>query len=207
MTFTPIKPDAGPSPALDAPIIQTNFAQIAARFSQSAGGFNYNHTSLNSAKQGNHEVILMQKQTSDPVVDNNEVILYVKDATSNAGTQPQLFIRIPRYLPTKYDTRTVSNTPMQLTYNQVNTAGPIYQSFLMGGYLIFFGTTVNIAANIVLSPAPTRLLIANAAFQQTLGGNAGANIMTQILSNSTFKILSAVPPAGYTASFVAIGTV
>lgn len=207
MTYTPLKPDAGPSPALDAPIIQTNFSQFSAKFSSTALGLNYNHTAMNNAGQGNHEVVLTEKQTSDPTVEGNEVILFVKDATSNAGTQPQLFLRIPKFLPTQYDWKTAPNISMQLTYNEVNTAGPVYQSFMAGGYLVFFGTTTNIAIPITLSPAPTSLLLAIAAFQQTNISNTPADIQTTIQSNSQFLITSTNPPTGYTASYIAIGTV
>lgn len=209
MTYTPIKPDAGPSPLLDAPKIQTNFSQYAAIFSSTIAGINYNHTALNDANQGNHEVILLQRQTTDPTVEGNETILYCKNATSNAGTQPQLFLRIPTFLPTQFDARVSTNTPMQLTYNEVNTAGPVYQSFLVGGYLIYFGTVNAIPSTVTLAPAPTSIVIAIAAFQKTLiPNNVAADIRTQILNTSQFQINSTTPPAGpFIVSYVAIGKV
>lgn len=207
MTYNPLKPDSGPSPLVDAPTIQTNFAQFAAIFSRTAGGVIYNHTPLNDNNQGDHEAILLEKQTADPGVTQLLDALYCKDATSNAGTQPQLFVQIPKFLPTILDTRNAPNNPMQLTYNAVNTAGPIYQSFLAGGYLVFFGTTNNIALNITLSPAPTTLLLAIAEPQNVLAGNTAFDVTTNIINNSTFKINSISAIGVYTFSWIAIGTV
>lgn len=202
MTYVPIKPDAGPSPKIDAPTIQGNFASFAGIFSSSAAGITYNHTALNQASQGNHQAVLMEKQTVDPEVTEDLAVLYCKDATSNAGTQLQLFARIQQFLPT------IANTPMQLTYNQVNVAGPVYQSFLAGGYLIYFGTTMNVAVPITLSPAPTNLLVAIACpYTTTLPTNASLDVRTNRLNNFQFQIISTLASGVYTFGWVAIGTV
>lgn len=208
MTYTPIKPDAGPSPQNDAAYIRNNFAQFSAIFARNVAGVNYNHVALNASNQGSHHIVLMEKQTADPTVDQDLVTLYAKDASSKAGTQPQVFARIQKFLPTDLDSRNVPNKPMQLTYNQVNTAGPNqYQSFLAGGFIVYFGTTTNITVNITVSPAPTSLFLAIASSQKILTGNVGAHISTQILSTTTFKINSPEILAGDTVSWVALGTV
>ena len=76
--------------------------------------------------------IILTQQTVDPVIDNDFVALYTKNATSNISTTLQIFERIQQF------NADIANTPIQLTYDQVNTAGPQYQSFLAGGYLIYF---------------------------------------------------------------------
>jgi hypothetical protein len=162
MTYSPSKPDRGPSPLLDVGQIRTNFSVFGTKF-------NVNHTAMNDVNQGDHESVVLVKQTSTPSVNQSLAALYCKDIKSKASTQPQLFARIQKFLPNKGDTNPAKNDPMQLTYNQVNVAGPVYQSFLPGGYLLYFGSVsgntapnVKIAQTVILSPAPTKILIANA---------------------------------------------
>ena len=199
MTYDPTIPQADVSPANQQAGIQTNFAQFATIFAN-------NHTALNASKQGQHESIILQKQTSDPAITGNNDVIYCKDATSNAGTQPQLFLRIPKFLPNQFNSENVENTPVQLTYNSVNTAGPVYQSFLPGGYIFYFGTISDISSAITLSPAPTKILIA-LAIPNSLAPTASApatNCSTQVLTTSTFKIFSTNLPASYSFSWMAI---
>lgn len=150
MSFSNTKPDSGPSPALDASQIQTNFAQWASIFAT-------NHTAMNDFNQGDHEKVVMNNQANDPGVTENLCALYAKSANSTAyGNIPQLFAQIPKFLPNEKP-----NTGMQLTYNSVNTTGPIYQSFLPGGYVLYMGTTTNITVPVTLTPSPSGILIAN----------------------------------------------
>lgn len=220
MTYNPSKPDAGPSPALDVTTIQTNFSQFAAIFSKTALGIKYNHTALNDTNQGDHEAVIFQKQTTDPTVTQTLDVLYTKLASSNVGNDLQLFLRIPKFLPNSLNPTNVSNTPMQLTYNKVNTAGPVYQSFLTGGYLIYFGVDMGntvsntpISDTITVSPAPTKLLIAIASPNtvQTIGSKFPFTVSTNIISNTQFKINSSSNGSGgsipYSFTWVAIGTV
>ena len=198
MTYNPDKPDRGPSPDIDVAQIQTNFAQWASVFSQ-------NHTAMNNRNQGDHEKVQMNLQANDPGVTNDLTALYAKDALSQAGTEPQLFAQIPQFLPTDNDLFPNLNTGMQLTYNSVNTAGPQYQSFLPGGYLLYFGATTNIATVITLSPAPTKILVAIAAPNSFPGPSnlPDIKVSTNILTNSTFKINSTITGV-YSVSWVAI---
>jgi len=153
MTYDPTKPVGEISPKDQVVQVETNFEQFATIF-------NVNHTAFNDPNQGDHETILFEIQTDDPVITKKLDALYAKNATSKIDTQPQLFLRIPVFLPTNKPSNPDSpgNPPMQLTYNEVNTAGPIYQSFLPGGYLLYFGSTNNIAVPVILSPAPTQIL-------------------------------------------------
>ncbi len=63
---------------------------------------------------------------------------------------------IPQFL-----TRDKPNIPMQLTFNFVNIAGPQYQSFLAGGYIIYFGSVAGattVSSQVTLVPTPSKIL-------------------------------------------------
>lgn len=161
MTYSNNTPLGEPSPKDQQAQIKTNFSQFASIFSSTVLGINYNHTALNLANQGKHEAVIFQNQASHDVIDDDFVSLYSLSATSNvtpAGT-PQLFVKIPKFIPN------ITSQPMQLTCESVNTAGPQYQSFIVGGNLVYFGSgsgvavgTANITIAIVLSPTPTTVL-------------------------------------------------
>jgi len=201
MTYSPLIPQGDLSPASQVVQVQTNFSTYQT-------GFNSNHVNLNTSGQGKHATIVLERQTSDPGVTEDLAVLYNKNAISNLGTQPQLFLQIPKFLPNE-----VPNTPMQLTYNSVNTAGPIYQSFLSGGYLLYFGTITDITIPITLSPAPTKILMANATpnTMTTAGTPIPFTVSTQILTTSSFKINSTLnaggPVIAYSFTWIAVGKV
>jgi hypothetical protein len=205
MTYSPIIPQGEPSPAAQVTAVQTNFAQFAAIFASTTGGINYNHTALNLPNQGNHETILFETQTVDPTVIGDLISLYSKNATSSVDTEPQLFLRIPEFLPNANDPNMPGNIPVQLTFNQVNTTGPAYQSFLIGGYLIFFGSTTNISSPITLTPAPTTTVFA-IAFPTFTSANP-VPVSTQVLTANTFQIFSSGLPGSYTFNWIAIGKI
>lgn len=198
MTYVPNTPESQPSPKDTQVQIQTNFAQYALKFA-------VNHTAINNSNQGDHEAVVMEKQANDPSVVNNLVALYCKDAISQAGTQPQLFARIKKFLPTTLDPTNAINAPMQLTYNSVNTAGPQYQSFLVGGLLFFFGSTNSIATTITLSPSPSVLRLAIAIGTAISSGGIPNNANTQITQPNKFKINSSNAAPTDTYFWLAIG--
>jgi hypothetical protein len=207
--YTSNKPDAGPSPLLDAPIIQANFATFNTVFSNTVGSNVYDHTALNSPLQGHHESIVMNNQAQAPGVAQNLCVLFNMNATNAAGTQPQLWAQITRFLPTGFDTTNPGNPPMLLTYNAVNTSGPIYQSFLPGGYIFYIGTATFGSLNITVTPTCTKLLIAVATAQNTysIGGSFRAvAIATTITGTNTFTIFPDThASAGNTYLWYAIG--
>jgi hypothetical protein len=200
MTYVPDVPLSEPSPAATQVQIQTNFAQFASVFMA-------NHTALNNSNQGDHEGIILQVQANDPNVTQDLVALYCKDVVSQVGTQPQLFAQIKEFLPTSIDTTTAPNAPMQLTYNTVNTAGPQYQSFVVGGLLVFFGSTTGVPITITLSPSPSFLQAAIAIptnfFHNVIDIPNAAN--TQITQPNKFKITSFSPAPASTFFWIAIG--
>lgn len=163
MTYDPQIPLVTESPKNSASPIQVNFSQFAAIFSKLIGGINYNHMPINNVQQGKHGAVLMQNQTTDPGVTEDLDVLYSKNATSNISTEPQLFVQIPKFLPTDLDTTDAPNTSMQLTYNNVDLTGPIYHSFIAGGYIVYFGNvinTVNSPETITLAPIPSEIVMA-----------------------------------------------
>lgn len=190
MTYNPKKPDPGKSPLLDAPTIQGNFAAWASIFAN-------NHAGMNIANQGDHLGVIFTNQSSAPNITQALDVLFNFNAPSatTGGVQPQLFLKVPTFLPTENDTtQSPTISRMQLTYNTVNVAGPQYQSFLSGGYVLYTGTT-NATGVVTLSPAPTTILMAIAT-SNTLAGSLpiiGAvpfQVGTQVLTNSTFRINS-----------------
>jgi hypothetical protein len=187
MTYDPLTPNSVQSPKDQVTAVQGNFDSFASVFSSTAAGVIYNHTPFNVAKQGNHEAILMETQGDDPDVDEDLVAVYSKDSASQVSTEPQLFFRLPVFLPTKQDTNTPGNPPTQITYSTVNTAGPQYQSFLPGGYVTYFGS-VTATGNVTLVPAPTAIVLAIAV--PTSGIAVVNDVSTEIVSNDTFSINS-----------------
>ncbi len=213
MTFSPIKPDAGPSPFDDVTQIRVDFAQFQTIFSK-------NHTPLSNRNQGDHENVIIEIKPSDPGVTEDLAILFNKNASSKAGIQPQLFSQVKKFLPNKNNTRDAQNSAIQLTYNSVNVIGPVYQSFLPGGYLLYFGsisgnTTPNvlIADTVILSPAPTKILIAIATpnTMTSAGTPIPFNVSTTIntttndrfIINSTANGPSASIPYSFTWTAIA----
>jgi len=199
MTYNPNIPLSELSPALQQSEIQTNFSEFSTIFAN-------NHTAFNTFNQGDHEAIIFQSKVFiAPGVSGNYDVLYCNVVPGVASNQ--LFVQMPTFLPG------ITNFPMILTYNTVNTAGPNYQSFLpsaklqsnsRGPYLFFFGSTSNIAVNITLSPAPSSLLLALAVPNTTVSGFP-SHTATNIINNSTFKIISDTASGSYSFSWMAIG--
>lgn len=162
MTYDPQIPLVTESPKTSASPIQVNFSQFAAIFSKLIGGVEYNHMPFNNSQQGKHAAVLMQNQSTDLGVTEDLDVLYSKNATSHVSTEPQLFVQIPKFLPTNLDSTDAPNTPMQLTYNSVGLSGPIYYSFIPGGYLVYFGNVLAAGSPhlITLSPVPTEIVTA-----------------------------------------------
>lgn len=211
MTYNPEIPLVTESPDTSSNPIQVNFSQYNSIFSNLVAGVYYNHMQMNLANRGKHGAMIFEKQTTDPTVVQDQADIYAKDATSNTSTEPQLFARIPVFLPTKFDTTQATNTPMQLTFNSVDTAGPIYHSFLPGGLIVYFGSVSDIAPAIVLTPQPTEILIAMAFPNNstTLGQPIPYNVSTRINGNTSFNIYSDLnftgPVVAYTFTWIAIG--
>jgi hypothetical protein len=207
MTYDPTVPQVGNTPSVSVDDIRANFTAYDASFSQTSGGVIYNHLALNEIDEGLHAAVLFERQTTDPTIDNDFVSLYSKNATSGAGTLAQLFFRIPQFLPNSGDNTKAPNNPMQWTYNSVNIAGPQYQSFMIGGYLVFFGSSVR-NVDINLSPVPTKILSVIAESQSTITVSGVSTVpvaaSVEVLTASKFQIHSVNDPGGTNFLWMAI---
>lgn len=197
MTYDPNIPLPQGTPEFSALPIQVNFEEFFNIFSSTVGGVIYNHIALNDFNQGKHGAVIMQKQADAPAINQNLDVLVTLDAQTAAGTQPQLFVKVPKFLPTNLDTKDAANNPMRLTYNQVNTTGPQYQSFLPGGYLVYFGSTNNIANTITVTPNPSAIITALASPTGSTGGT-GYNISAEVTQPDKVKLNSSNAPPGAT---------
>ncbi len=205
MTYVPETPTSTSSPQSSVNQIEVNFSKFDSIFSSTALGVFYNHMPLNDANQGKHAAVIMQNQTTDPGVTEDLAALYAKNATAaTGGTQPEVFVQIPQFLPIS----TAPNVGMQLTYPTVNVAGPIYQSFLPGGFVFYFGSTNTIGTPITLTPTPTSILCAHAVPQGTSASGGATNVPYDVgvvvTQPATIKINSTRAPGGATFLWMAI---
>lgn len=165
-TYNPSEPQDLPPPSVAVDTIRNNFASYA-------DVFDNNHIAMNAANEGKHSQVILQEQVIDPTINSNFADLFSKIISAQSGFSQELHAMIPKFLPNNKP-----NTPQQLTFNQVNTAGPNqYQSFIAGGYIVYFGkvTQAGVAAaiTVTLVPAPTEIVCAIAN-------------STTIISSSTF---------------------
>jgi hypothetical protein len=206
MTYSPTVPQSSNIPDLIQPQIQTNFAQYASIFSNTIGGVVYNHMPMNDPNQGKHGCVIFQQQASEQANPNGFSQLFSLSNTNQLGTNPQLFVKIPKFLPTTLDNTMIGNLRMQISYDQVNTTGPQYQSFLIGGYVIFFGQTSfsGNSTTITLSPA-TSTLYSVIAIPTTLIVTAGFFVSASITTNNSFTIYKNNVFGPVTYNWMAIG--
>jgi hypothetical protein len=188
MTYDPNTPNDSDSPANQQPQIKTNFAQLASIFSSTSGGVVYNHSAFNTGNQGKHEAIILEDQVTDPDVENDLVSIYNKGG--------QIFSRVLQFLP-----NAIPNFPTQLTYGTVNTAGPDYQSFLPGGYILYIGTAT-VASQKTLSPACSELLM---VIGTPNNGTTVLDVGATIVQPNKFTLNSTLAPGAYVFSYIAIG--
>jgi hypothetical protein len=188
MTYDPTQPKDLPPPA-------TGVQSVKANFSQYATAFGNNHVPMNATYEGKHTNVILQQQGSDPINEGGFDSLYIKPIVSNLIPSEELFVRIPQFLPIDKP-----NIPMQLTFNIVNVAGPQYQSFLAGGYIIYWGTIPSagvVNTTITLVPAPSKIVcvIPNPTKFAGIGANPARPVQVAVTVNtaSTFTINSTFP--------------
>jgi len=185
MTYNPDYPENTPPPDTGINNVRTNFSTYATIFSN-------NHVALNANNQGKHSNVILQ-QVSDPSVEGGFDALYSNVASTNLGATLEIFAKIPQFLSLDKP-----NNPEQLTFHTVNTAGPVYQSFLPGGYLLFFGQVTQIAQVnppvipivVTLSPVPTEILCVIANSTNVIGTSTtwGQPMSVNVINNSQFQI-------------------
>lgn len=195
--YDPTKPTNEPPPDTGILSVRDNFLQYSQVFDN-------NHVALNANNQGKHTNVILQQQVSDPLNEGGFDSLYSKAIVAASGTVLELFARIPQFLPIDKP-----NNPTQLTFSKVNTIGPSqYQSFLAGGYLIYFGTVTNNVLNtpltslITLVPTPTKIVcvIANPTRLALVSGSG-----TMLAPQKVNVVLSIINPAEFTIFAVAPG--
>lgn len=201
MTYDPNIPQDLPPPATIVPQIRTNFSEYQSVFSN-------NHAALNSSNQGKHTNVIFQEQIDDPVINGDFANLFSKQITTLSGNKLEVFGMIPQFLPND-----VPNTPMQLTFESVNTTAT-FQTFLSGGYLLWFDTIPsanNISTIITLSPAPSEILcvIPNPTKIAGIGVTPSRpiQISVTILNNFQFRIDASfigTPPGTGDINWIAI---
>lgn len=177
MTYSPNSPLPQNSPKQDQPQIKTNYGQWDAVFKE-------NHTALNSNAQGTHSEVVFKNQTVDPDITGTWGTVYSKTGTGVAN-QPNLFWRTFKFLPDQ------DNNPIQLTFNQVVKIGTQQQSFIAGGYIVYFGTATSSGAGVVTFapggvPACTKVVYASAQL-----------IPVGTFTTTTFTILQAALSVNY----------
>lgn len=184
MTYNPKEPQDLPPPVIATTQMRTNFATIQTVFSN-------NHSAINTSNQGKHDKVIFEQQATDPVITSDYISLYSKSVITASSTQPQLFLKIPKFLPNNQE-----NLPQQLTFNKVtfdpgNVNGPQYQTFLPGGYIKYFGSVSSVPITITLAPACTRIACVVVQANNILiavGGNSPVRSRATINSANTFTI-------------------
>ncbi len=190
--YNPTIPQDNPPPVIATAAIKANFKAYNTIFAN-------NHVAMNDSNQGKHTNVIFQQQTQDPEATNFDAI-YCKANPSSSGTNLQMFLRVPAFLPNSQ-----ANLPQQWTFNKVNTAGPQFQSFLPGGFVMYFGNITSVPTTITLSPTPSQIVCAIANANAFANGGTGAplDVETQVLTASTFKITSQ-STGPYNISWIAI---
>lgn len=199
MTYSPTYPTNTPPPDTGINNVRTNFSSYA-------NIFDNNHVALNANNQGKHTHVILQQQGSNPSVQGGFDTLYSKSVVAQSGTSQELFAKIPQFL-----TIDKPNNPTQLTFNVVNTTGPSqYQSFLPGGYIIYFGSIPSAALNtpltatITLVPAPSKILcvIPNPTVLTFVNASFGVlapqkvSVVLSTSNNAQFTIFAPAPGPG-----------
>jgi len=205
MTYDPQIPLASSNPKDSASPIQVNFSQFAAIFSKLVGGVYYNHMPMNDPSEGKHASVILQNQTLDPGVTEDLAVLYSKTVTQTGTPQPQLHVQIPTFLPTPDDRTIAPNEPMLLTYSSVDVAGPIFYSFLPGGYLIAFGIVTGAAITSTINmPVATTKILTVIVNPNTVEGGAGSSPVKISADIKTATQFVAYSPAAFDFTWVAI---
>lgn len=197
--YDPTKPTNEPPPDTGILSVRDNFLQYSQVFDN-------NHVALNANNQGKHTNVILQQQFGDPIIEGGFDSLYSKVVVAASGAKLELFARIPQFLPLDKP-----NNPTQLTFSTVNTVGPSqYQSFLAGGYLIYFGKVTNnvlntpLASVITLVPIPTKIVcvIANPTrlalvfASGTISAPQKVNVVLSTVNPAEFTIFAVAPGPG-----------
>lgn len=187
MSYT-IRPNVGDTLANTRDPIRTNFTVLQDRF-------NENHVLLDGGSGGGkHKFLQMPEQSTSPSTAVNEGALFTDVGTSPAETN--LFFRAEdsgggggfEYQMTKVNnsqTARFANT----SFASGNTTGSGW-TFLPGGLILFYGTTIDVAQGdqAVVFPFsfPTAAFVVTATLRRTTGGEIAVAVNS--LTTSGFNM-------------------
>lgn len=166
--------------------------------------FNVNHGAMNSIVQGQHEEINFKQQSTDPIVTQDLGNLYCKSASNKSGSALQLFWRMKNFILSQ------PNNPEQITFSSVSTSNP-YQSFLIGGYVVYMGTFslsgAGSTVTVSVSPTPTALLSVITTITSGGSGNNTASLAVGLFPGVPQNFQITLGQSGtVTGNYLAIGT-
>ena len=152
-----------------------------------------NHNSLiGTDTQGQHRVLTMRAQASDPTTASNQIAIYNKLVSSI----PELF-----FAPKS------SGTPIQLTYPTISAgSGDTQQSFLAGPFVVYSGIVrggITNGQQITVSPASTLIYANVTAYGVTALANARPTVVATSLNSpaNTFTV-NFFPSGGTTVPII-----
>ena len=130
----------------------------------------------NQTFQGMHNVVTMRPQTGDPTTTAGQTAFYNKLVSSI----PQLFFRPES-----------NATPIQLTYQSINTTGTQQYSFVAGPFIIYGGFKtggVTSGTTIALTPGSSLIYVglttSSVQFIGTIGSAVATNVNASPGANS-----------------------
>jgi hypothetical protein len=173
MSYSASIPNASDPRALSQKQMLANFQAINSVWA-------VNHSNLTGTNPtGQHDVLTIRRQTTDPTTTATQVALYNKLVSSI----PELFYR-PKN----------NGTPIQLTYPTIDAgSGNTQQSFLAGPFIVYAGIITGGVSNgqvVTLSPSST-LLYANVTgidVKSSAVGNIGIVATTLNTPASSFTV-------------------
>lgn len=162
-------------PLVTDPLPQS-FNQLRANFRQIAASFAENHVELTkSENSGKHRLLTIQP-TNDPATDPDEIGVYSKIIGLNP---PQLFYR-----------PNLNGTPIQLTYDSINTDPTQTQqySFIAGPFVIYGGKLEGVSTGNTITLLPATTLIHVDAVVITNGNINRTQIIPSNLAANSFDL-------------------
>lgn len=185
-------------PIVTDPILQSQ-RQIRANFQAMAAAWSVNHTQLtgNMDFQGMHNNFNLRPQMSDPATGATEVALYNKIVSSI----PQLFFR-----PNN------SQTPIQMSYQNVKVdASDTQFTFMAGPFIIYAGKIIQPVNGVlvVLSPGSSLihidLIATNIKIVPTIPPTAVATNLSGMSFNVQYQMIAPGQPIPFDLFYFGVG--
>lgn len=174
MTYDVNIPSEEQSPSVSQPGIKINYFEYDRIFK-------LNHMEMNNDNEGNHSFVIFKNQSSDPSVIPPVGTLFGKIG-SGVANSANVFFKTSKFLPNQ------ENTAELLTFNVAANIIDQYQSFMMGGYIVYFGigltplagsNTITFAFGAI--PVCTKTVFISVSY-------AGFNLPVDSYTNSSFNV-------------------